>query len=1480
METDNNKKQAENTNSTDLCERVKTAADKMENAYEAYKWLVNHESDIDNSKQYTEKFDIFKGLFSVADILLRCFIEEKGIICWKKIGSKEDSQYHAVDVSHMDTKVNLHELCSSILYHNVQKTGPKYLLDVDFACFFGTSKERRNLNEHIGVKGNLQDAYRLFVNLNKILLSLNCNKTRRCVHLFANKETFDFGRFDACMDGMNEDERSYILVADTLHNVESEYLNSFLGIPWSLIIDFDATSRYGGLLSVMDQYQIPYNRFLETDFAAGNRITFLPNRILYVALCDDNDFRERFYPAKKQRKESDLIDAITNTIKNTRTKATIVITGQHTERVGVLIKGIADVFKETSILYLTSQDKLIKLPEPTETEEWDEDGGNITYVNCFDNSIFKVMESMYHNRSNLPVRPDIGSTEGVIYRIQTIGGGCLGIVDRDQIQRLEQFFEFVHLDIGNLGKEMNEWEFFHGDIARWSTIRYGNIPLLKNVAPFLETIRKEGYNKCYYIYHLPGMGGTTLGRQICWELRQEMPVLCLKMINTIQNFNRCLHDIYILFEKNPFLILIDENEFSESERQDLETAVKNSDYRVNALFVQRLSESGVRIHHLRNKKNELVFSYLDPEYKKQLEAKCKEILKGKGQEARYESRKKNMDVNISDKEKVALLVNLYLLEENFNLKNYVKKFLDCIPADSDGERIRDLLVYAAIGEYYANVRFPVSYFSHYLSFSQSPEVINSQKTSTIESFFESYEGLLMKTSRDCKKLYGVKHFLIAKEMLVQLLGGINGELWTGRLLEFSRKLIDMFAGLAAGQSQIDENINNIITALFTNKTRNRVPDQNNEFTGLLNDLDEPQKIDIIMYLADKMGEIIKKNIPINQKRNEYKLLAHIYAQRAKIRSKYHRIEETEMEAETKRQAEIDQWIRETRELIEEENICEYDLEDMLGRCYLERIRSAGLDEQLTEEQKERLLLDVDRAVEHFDYTIWYGSPSYGLPAKIEAIRYGLNILSVWNGWQDTQIMERMNSDEKAQNYIEKGINAIRDIDEYELTIEGRIKSEEQKDYFEKFCYPGEPSKQIQRLENLRNTLPPEDYAGQYRISNQQLLAYERKYAKTEGGYRWSEIIRKALNGDNDAIEDAGKAFECLDRMVKLGNTHDISYTTYNRWFEYAKYKEVSLARAWDVAQEWKRKELNRERRRREYGSSLLRPYYYLFVISLLRYTKNSVITGRDVQKRKEELNTLIKTLHVYSKSVQDWYSNRKELGQLYDHAWIGLKLVDQESRIKEASGIVVAYEENNTGYIRLTNPRRMSTWDKPPMGQIYSKNSDVFFDGRQSGIISTMDINNGKEKRFKFGFSYEKMVVSEISLENRNIKRSVNFPEEMPNESLPNGALEEQNAAKLKEIDIKGDPGQTRNIFKDNPRTESQKEQLILPAISGEFTLKQCKFPTGKIGHIIGVIEYNGQSYPAMLPSVRGKELKRLRGQKDIRVHIKSRSDKYYILQQ
>ena len=1345
-----------------LQESLKTAIDKMKNAKESYGWLKRN-VDISDSAEHTRHFDIFKQVTGVSEILLRCFLVEKNIDCYKYRKDKKtgDVTISVVSPQDLDNTFVLHELCGALFYYNSQQPTIKFLEDVDFSCFFNDVKKERNLNEHAGVRGVLQNIFRQFVNLNKILLALDCNVHKETVPLDEEDAHFDFTKFYECMDSMNDDERKYILITDSLHDVKHNELLSFLKIPWSLIIDFDGTTNYGGLQSVMNENKIPYNKFLETDFTPNNAITWMPGRILYMDLCGDSDFRRNFRAFDKRSvpQEQKFITNAINKVRSTRYRGTVVITATQNNRLRDIVNYIANEFYEIDVIYLVHQeDEQDILNAKTSDDIWSKQGGNIANVNIFDNSIFEAILGIHKNDKELPQREEQYFTEeGALYNVK-VANGKLGLSDVNVIQGLERFFEFIHLDIGN--EEADVWGFFHGDEASWATIRFGGLPVLSQKAKTYEkTILSNGYNKVYTIKHSPGIGGSTLGRQISFDLSREIPVLRLKKYTVYQNFVTCLSSIYnVLLSKNPFLILVDDNNFTDSEMQDIRRAVQESSSRVNALFVKRLNN---KVEVTKSYKNEhytdLLFTKIEEEERKLLKERCRELLRAKGDEYKFEVRNAELEKTIEQSQRFALLINLYLLEEDFKLETYVERFLNQIPNDTDEKKTKSLLIFTALCAFFSTVKIPVSYYSNYLKFGMRADYINSEQNLTnVEQLFKNFEeGLLLKSIEDGTKWYGIKHYLIAEEILHQLMGG---EHWDYSIPDYTCELIDMLYSLfeCTGFSTIDEIVRDIITALFTDKTRNRIQSDEGDFTALLDSMDPYRKIEVIYRLAEYFGTKIEENIPLGENREEYKLLAHIYAQCARIRSKCLRVDENEFNI--KQEEEVDSWINKTKDLIYKENISEYNLEDMLGRCYLERVQRTIDTDVWDEGLVAKALENVDKAINHFNRTIWFGSSNYGIQGKLKAIRLGIEIIKHRNDWgREDNLTEKLYSHQKAKEYLEAGYDLIREIDEHdekdEITTEGMVRILREKDRFEQSCCPLEPSQLLQNLENLRQNVDQNDYSSQYVIRSGIINAYERKYFTNE--YRRSQLIYNALQGDKKACEDAQKVFNHLEFLIKLSKTHEVSYTTYKRWFEYAKYMEVKLGRAYEIANLWKDQEYKRENSIYQRDNNLVKPYYYLFVITLLQYKLQQGVTERDVRDRWIDLKNRIKTPSRNTHAAQDWYvDGRQGMGQLYDRAWINLRNADIESKISIVTGTVVHFE-NNCGYIKLTNPQRLGSWAKPPVGQSYSKDGDVFFDVRQTGtgVISEQDVGNGQNIKFKVGFSYEGMVASQNSLE-RNVKQS------------------------------------------------------------------------------------------------------------------------------
>lgn len=111
-----------------------------------------------------------------------------------------------------------------------------------------------------------------------------------------------------------------------------------------------------------------------------------------------------------------------------------------------------------------------------------------------------------------------------------------------------------------------EKDFFKGGTIPWSLLYYaksGFLDIERDLHELIvNDIKREHIAKCksgcITLYHNPGSGGTTLGRRVLWDLRQEVPCVMIK-----HRFGALVSEIFekikMLFDKThlPVVVLID-----------------------------------------------------------------------------------------------------------------------------------------------------------------------------------------------------------------------------------------------------------------------------------------------------------------------------------------------------------------------------------------------------------------------------------------------------------------------------------------------------------------------------------------------------------------------------------------------------------------------------------------------------------------------------------------------------------------------------------------------------------------------------------------------------------------------------------------------------------------------------------------------------------------------------------------------------------
>ncbi len=1315
-----------------LSDRIHQAVLAMERAKNHYNNITrSYKSGDKNDDDYlNDYFEIQENCFSAVDVILNCFVEEKKIPVYKIKDRNFKTCLYGTDLT---TK----ELCSSILFYNSQKLiEEQYLRDVDFDCLI-KDKPNRNKIFHLGILKELQDICSFFRNLNKILLQIDAYKEKKAIDIEEPNNDFEFQTFQAFIKDSTQ-QRRFILIANSVHGINKEELEVFLRLPWSVIIDYDGASNLGGLKSLLVDRGINHNTYTYTDITDNNKKFSFTNRLVHIQMCDD-DLRSQFTADinSPNPKDSTLMHNILSPMRGSSYPyATVVVLGNMTIRSNFILTSISGEFTSTDIILLSKQSETAKenfVPKV---------GTRISYVwSSSEVSVIKAIHSIFLNKEMFPTTSEYLLATTDSYKMPY---GIL--IDRDKIKKVEKEVEFIHCGLGN-NIDTQENAFYHGDLITWDAINNKCAAhMTGNYEKFLSTMMNASPHTCMYIHHLPGFGGTTLGRQLIWDIHEKIPCVRLKKFISISDFKRQLNDLYSLLDKKMFWILIDENDHADGDISDMVNQIKAGEYKVCALIVKRISDAEATKKQKIPNNEEIVLRLIDKKSQDGIESKCCNILNNP---ELFKKRRESLNLTLRPDYKCPLLINLYLLENDFKLDSYVERIIKKLPGndfeDNDLKKLSDILAFLAIGSYYSNLRIPLSYINQYLG-------LNNY------SFDPSYyEGVLLERNDEGVRKFCINHFMIAREILIQLLGNQEKEYWNRELPAYIKKYIDWLALLIHDSSCIDDEIIEIISYLFTDKTKSSQWIQEIEdssYTFLLSNIDSYQRLDIMDYLSDKIGSIINKNIPSGEQRKEYRMLAHIYAQHARVRSESFRINENDdLEGIEKKNTELDKLIKQTKDLMLEEDIHDETLEDILGRCCLKRVEERkshiNSEEGYSSEDLNYILQYVDEARGHFDNTIWLDSPEYGIPGKLKALRYGIDTFVKVYNWRNDNLNDIINGNPKARLYVEEILSLFNDMEENELDPKSKTLAEKERDTIEKllFSTSEEKSTLLEKLNNISEKLKPDDYDSHYFVSTQIVYAYERKYTNP-GKYRRGALICKALDGDKKASEDAKKVFDRLDSIIKMNNSHTISSATFSKWFEYAKLLAVPLSRAHEVAVKWKMYEADNFSGRGIKNLRLIKPDYYLFVISLLQYLDGDA-DADSVRERFRVLNVERKKgIIEYSGLVRDWYTQGKGMGHLFSHEWIDVKDVALEQRIKSVKGEVVHFNEDDyTGYIKITDPIRLGNWGKPHVGSDYNRYSDVYFSESQTKLITSEDVGNGKSWDFKFGFSYDGLKVSSNSLE-------------------------------------------------------------------------------------------------------------------------------------
>lgn len=472
------------------------------------------------------------------------------------------------------------------------------------------------------------------------------------------------------------------LIADKLE-LNSTELKSIMSIPWSLIIDLDQSTDEVGLnRAYFDLYGSQANVFsllqpnrTVFDVSSNAPYWYFVNGLLSDSRSIPNGagrgLMRRWYQMYGNGLADSIIKYHTCFSKNVKV---IVLSGEY-EKVNEVLKAIDSAYDGEEDIILTSTEPQyepllvnyqgnIKLI-PVSVKEFARNMEQ--YSSTEEIARSKSGKNMVSREGETVIDPNVFTHFYTLYE---------GIEDEDRDDKIDAENYY-------LGKQVLSWYGVKNGfaISRKKQLR-------KYKMDIMEAVKDIPY-RLIELWHEPGSGGTTLSRQIAFELKNDIPVVLLKMY--IENYTRQqLSQLYSLVHMS-ILIVIDGGSFNPDDVNKLHRELRSTGIAHVILYVRRI--------HNKAKRNDMVLSYLsDIEFDNMAEKLLPYM------EEEKISAVKRLKTRINDR--YPFFMSLYAFEERFiGVEDYVKRFI--VSAQKSDQEV---LKYLALVDKYADKMIPLSFF--------------------------------------------------------------------------------------------------------------------------------------------------------------------------------------------------------------------------------------------------------------------------------------------------------------------------------------------------------------------------------------------------------------------------------------------------------------------------------------------------------------------------------------------------------------------------------------------------------------------------------------------------------------------------------------------------------------------------------------------------------------------------------------------------
>jgi len=1343
-----------------IAEKIKVIKAKCSAAYGSYKSAlsmlsVDHEQFDDPSylKLLIEKCEVCQGaLFSAFEVALRILTNNT---------SNSEVSHHIS---------NLRQLSNSLVIIADPRSKLPKIDDSDYTLVntidlsrIITTKEIRNDLTHEGVIRKIRHYSTLFKILEKLVRILDKDFildeawNNNQINSISYDEVVE--DFIHIVEGFETPYCAYVLLLDSTWGIPQQKLEMLLSLNWQIIIDLDGRGigRDGNKNKSRVEKALTYIgiqpiSFYARNFDMNSLATILtPEKMPYLNFSDggivlysgtDHTVKKLRANAKKLRSQEandalneqlGKVNALKQVIKQylgeKYVRCTLVTTAEVDKgqgAIGEIIEVLGEKY-EQDIRMLFVQDEHIENNWP----EW-YTGCTIDAIDCESEDFFNAL---FEHPDVLPtsIRPQEEAKEG--YLIPTRDKTKQFIPRNHVINNAKEYFEILHLGIGSEDNGNDVELFYRGNFASWSAINKdcaADIVQEDRRLKFENTIHSSftnDRNHAYYILHEPGCGGTTLGRQIAWNIHFRVPVVIL--IHYDRNIANRINDLYSEFLQTPFLILIDSAyDIADENIEAMEKLIKMQASNlppVVGLFVKRCNN---RDSITREGSSKLILSSVTVKnHRVTIKNKCLEYARRLCPKHEVLDRRlADLDKNIKESEQLPMIINMYIMDEDFKSpEQYVKSFISNV--ESVPEDTKKALIYISIYSYYVGGELPGKFVYTLCNHG------GGRATHThLRTYLLQYEKLLLykdDSSQKGSKLrepmaVKCRHFLFAREVLHVFLG----EHWKRRISEYAQMFVDDILNMP-----LEASLTNVIGQLFTRR------DVTADYSGMTKIVTEVMNagifkdgitlLDVVSYKVNQyiVNHPDLKNESGSDDRHIFALLARLWAQCAKF---YRKVEDD--------QDKMDEYtlksLRTLNVYSDEFNREFYDLYHMAGICIFSKLEKKFecLPAEASDDEFISLRSLYSEAITYFKNSANLGNHDYSLPWLIRTyelvVRYMFSYLNLKENYRPELLDEPQY--EWVGEAIDDAANLIDSCDneDYAFDEDGKDAFEEAANIYRKTYLFGD-TKAIR--DKLRNSIDRKKINGASGKSIQR--TYQEMIEYTLSNYRHhGQVDYIALSRNKD---DFDKLVKYVDEALEYSS--EKSHSLFRLWFKLAKLRDVSFTEAKQHAQDWAAVPVR-------IGQRMIWPYYYSYIIALL-----SGQPERDVQQRWDELyDKFLSRGYGKMEHFCDYYhAGKTGIGCLEDRDWVQFDNIVKNSLVSTVSGRIVSVAKNEaSGWINTSEVKYLDR--KCPKTE-----GHVFFVPKSAKKSNSQ---RGEDIQFKFGFTLKRIQAVDKSIHLINEPEPITMP--------------------------------------------------------------------------------------------------------------------------